>query len=112
MQTTTKTTCPYCGVGCGVIVEQDAAGAFKVRPDKEHPANLGRLCSKGTALAETLTHPQRLLTPRNQRAARVVERGNLHHRQPFPANHRGTRRGCGGVLRLRATADRRLLRCQ
>ncbi|OQW97869.1 MAG: hypothetical protein BWK73_53630 [Thiothrix lacustris] len=60
---TTKTTCPYCGVGCGVIVEQDAAGAFKVRPDKEHPANLGRLCSKGTALAETLNHPQRLLYP-------------------------------------------------
>lgn len=60
---TTKTTCPYCGVGCGVIVEQDAAGAFKVRPDKEHPANLGRLCSKGTALAETLDHPQRLLYP-------------------------------------------------
>lgn len=59
----TKTTCPYCGVGCGVIVEQDAAGAFKVRPDKEHPANLGRLCSKGTALAETLDHPQRLLYP-------------------------------------------------
>ena len=60
---TTKTTCPYCGVGCGVIVEQDAAGVFKVRPDKEHPANLGRLCSKGTALAETLDHPQRLLYP-------------------------------------------------
>ena len=60
---TTKTTCPYCGVGCGVIVEQDAAGAFKVRPDKEHPANFGRLCSKGTALAETLDHPQRLLYP-------------------------------------------------
>ena len=60
---TTKTTCPYCGVGCGVIVEQDAAGAFKVRPDREHPANLGRLCSKGTALAETIDHPQRLLYP-------------------------------------------------
>jgi len=63
MPKTTRTTCPYCGVGCGVIVEQDAAGAFKVRPDKEHPANLGRLCSKGTALAETLDHPQRLLYP-------------------------------------------------
>ena len=59
----TRTTCPYCGVGCGVIIEQDAAGAFKVRPDQEHPANFGRLCSKGTALAETLDHPQRLLYP-------------------------------------------------
>lgn len=63
MMNPTRTTCPYCGVGCGVTVEQDAAGAFKVRPDKEHPANLGRLCSKGTALAETLDHPQRLLYP-------------------------------------------------
>ncbi|MDD5394072.1 MAG: molybdopterin-dependent oxidoreductase [Thiothrix sp.] len=60
---TTRTTCPYCGVGCGIIVEQDARGTVKVRPDQEHPANLGRLCSKGTALAETLDHPQRLLHP-------------------------------------------------
>lgn len=59
----TKTTCPYCGVGCGVIVEQDVTGAFKVRPDKEHPANQGKLCSKGMALAETLDHPDRLLYP-------------------------------------------------
>ena len=65
MQTTqtTKTTCPYCGVGCGVLVQQDAAGTVTVKPDPEHPANLGRLCSKGTALADTLNHPQRLLYP-------------------------------------------------
>ncbi len=60
---TTKTTCPYCGVGCGVLVQQDDSGTFTVKPDKQHPANLGRLCSKGTALAETLDHPQRLLYP-------------------------------------------------
>lgn len=60
--TNTHTTCPYCGVGCGVVIEQDQ-GAIKVRPDPTHPANLGRLCSKGTALAETLNHPDRLLYP-------------------------------------------------
>ncbi len=60
---TTKTTCPYCGVGCGVKVQQDDSGAVTVTADKEHPANQGRLCSKGTALAETLVHPDRLLYP-------------------------------------------------
>jgi len=57
--TETRTTCPYCGVGCGVLV--DAAGA--VRGDPAHPANAGRLCSKGTALGETLDQPGRLLHP-------------------------------------------------
>lgn len=60
---TTKTTCPYCGVGCGVLVQQDANGKVSITGDKEHPANGGRLCSKGAALAETLDHPDRLLYP-------------------------------------------------
>lgn len=59
----TRTTCPYCGVGCGVEVHQDSSGTVTVKPDKLHPANLGRLCSKGSALAETIDHPDRLLTP-------------------------------------------------
>ncbi|WP_020559806.1 nitrate reductase [Thiofilum flexile] len=59
----TKTTCPYCGVGCGVLVRQDKNHTFSVSPDPDHPANQGRLCSKGTALAETLAHPERLLYP-------------------------------------------------
>ena len=59
----TKTTCPYCGVGCGVVVERDDDGVFSVRGDKEHPANFGRLCSKGSALAETLDFEGRLLAP-------------------------------------------------
>ncbi len=58
-----RTTCPYCGVGCGVMVTTDAAGAH-VAGDAEHPANFGRLCSKGSALAETLGHEGRLLRPR------------------------------------------------
>ncbi|WP_298609396.1 nitrate reductase [uncultured Thiothrix sp.] len=58
----TRTTCPYCGVGCGVIIEQHA-GVISVKGDPEHPANFGKLCSKGTALADTLVHPDRLLYP-------------------------------------------------
>ena len=102
-QIATKTTCPYCGVGCGVLVSRepddsplfqrgaggDSCGVssgtalksplppfgkggkergassprFTVRGDPDHPANLGRLCSKGAALAETLGLEDRLLHP-------------------------------------------------
>src|SRR5262245_19537021 len=58
-----KTTCPYCGVGCGVIARKDAAGAVTVAGDPDHPANFGRLCSKGSALAETISLDGRLLHP-------------------------------------------------
>jgi len=58
-----KTTCPYCGVGCGVIAEVSATGTVSVRGDPEHPANFGRLCSKGAALAETIGLEDRLLHP-------------------------------------------------
>jgi assimilatory nitrate reductase catalytic subunit len=56
---TTRTTCPYCGVGCGVVSGPDGA----VRGDIAHPANAGRLCSKGSALGETLGLERRLLFP-------------------------------------------------
>jgi assimilatory nitrate reductase catalytic subunit len=58
-----RTTCPYCGVGCGVLVDAGAAG-LSVAGDPLHPANFGRLCSKGSALGETLGLEGRLLTPR------------------------------------------------
>lgn len=81
--TTILTTCPYCGVGCGVSVKVAAAdvslsptlsrerergqtnrcASFTISGDTQHPANLGRLCSKGTALAETLDNEGRLLYP-------------------------------------------------
>ena len=57
------TTCPYCGVGCGVLAEVAADGAVSVRGDPDHPANFGRLCSKGSALAETVDLDGRLLYP-------------------------------------------------
>ncbi len=60
----TRSTCPYCGVGCGVLLRPDGQGGMDVRGDPDHPANFGRLCSKGSALAETVGLSQRLLTPR------------------------------------------------
>ncbi len=55
----TRTTCPYCGVGCGVIASSDGA----IKGDPDHPANFGRLCSKGSALGETIDLDGRLLYP-------------------------------------------------
>ena len=46
----TRSTCPYCGVGCGVIVQSHGAQISGVRGDPEHPANFGRLCTKGSTL--------------------------------------------------------------
>ncbi|KUP90597.1 nitrate reductase [Tritonibacter horizontis] len=59
----TRSTCPYCGVGCGVLLRADGQGGLSVRGDPDHPANFGRLCSKGSALAETLGLESRLLAP-------------------------------------------------
>ena len=63
MSETVQTTCPYCGVGCGVQADVDDDGGVSVRGDPDHPANRGRLCSKGTALADTLGLDDRLLYP-------------------------------------------------
>src|SRR5260370_6353742 len=59
----TRTTCPYCGVGCGVLATPDPGGGAAISGDPEHPANFGRLCSKGSALGETLGLDDRLLYP-------------------------------------------------
>lgn len=59
-----RSTCPYCGVGCGVLLRSDGHGGLHVRGDPDHPANQGRLCSKGSALGETVGLDDRLLTPR------------------------------------------------
>ncbi|MDN2578599.1 nitrate reductase [Aquibium sp. ELW1220] len=58
-----RTACPYCGVGCGVLAGVAEDGAVTVRGDPEHPANFGRLCSKGAALGETTGIDGRLLSP-------------------------------------------------
>ena len=60
---TTRTTCAYCGVGCGVLATPDGRGGAAIAGDPDHPSNFGRLCSKGSALGETLGLGQRLLHP-------------------------------------------------
>lgn len=60
---TVKTTCPYCGVGCGVLATVRNDGSVAIAGDPDHPANYGRLCSKGSALGETLSLDDRVLYP-------------------------------------------------
>ena len=63
----TRSTCPYCGVGCGVIIDSTDSQITGVRGDPDHPANFGRLCTKGSTLHLTasadVTQQTRLLQP-------------------------------------------------
>ena len=72
--TTTRSTCPYCGVGCGVLIDSVGSQITGVRGDPDHPANFGRLCTKGQTLHLTaspaITQQTRLLQP-----LRRLERG-------------------------------------
>ena len=73
--TETRSTCPYCGVGCGVVIEAQGGQITGVTGDADHPANFGRLCSKGSTLhltaADSVTQQSRLLHPmrRSERGA-------------------------------------------
>ena len=70
--TAVRTTCPYCGVGCGVLARRTGDGTFaEIAGDPQHPANFGNLCSKGSALGETVGLEERLLYPQvyGQRAS-------------------------------------------
>ncbi|WP_336980804.1 molybdopterin-dependent oxidoreductase [Altererythrobacter fulvus] len=58
-----RTTCPYCGVGCGIAARPGEGRTVEIKGDAEHPANRGALCSKGTHLAETTGLEGRLLHP-------------------------------------------------
>ncbi|RZI41898.1 nitrate reductase [Herbaspirillum sp. HC18] len=73
----TKSTCCYCGVGCGVIVQSDGEKITGVRGDPDHPANFGRLCTKGSTLHLTadpiLQQQVRALHP-EMRVAREAQR--------------------------------------
>ena len=72
--TETRSTCPYCGVGCGVIIESDGAQITGVRGDPDHPANFGKLCTKGSTLHLT-TSPQVTRQTRLLQPLRRLERG-------------------------------------
>ncbi|MCK8455209.1 molybdopterin-dependent oxidoreductase [Sphingomonas faeni] len=58
-----RTTCAYCGVGCGILATPTGNRTVTIKGDPDHPANAGKLCSKGTHLGETIGLEGRLLTP-------------------------------------------------
>ncbi|MDR6145751.1 assimilatory nitrate reductase catalytic subunit [Sphingomonas sp. SORGH_AS870] len=60
---TIKTTCAYCGVGCGIRATVTGDRQVRIEGDADHPANRGKLCSKGTHLGETVGLEGRLLHP-------------------------------------------------
>ena len=59
----TQSTCCYCGVGCGVLIESDGGRIIGVKGDPEHPANFGRLCTKGSTLDLTMQPASRVHYP-------------------------------------------------
>ena len=67
MRTEVKSTCCYCGVGCGVLIETERGKIAGVRGDPEHPANRGRLCTKGATLNLTADSTYRLQYPERRR---------------------------------------------
>ncbi len=71
-----RTACPYCGVGCGVLAAPDGRGGAAIFGDPAHPANFGRLCSKGSALGETLGLKTRLLHPMQRQGDGSLEQVN------------------------------------
>ena len=65
-----KSVCPYCGVGCGIVMEVSDEQVVKIVGDREHPSNGGRLCTKGNSCHQALTNSGRLESAylRHQRA--------------------------------------------
>ncbi|MBB4122080.1 bifunctional nitrate reductase/sulfite reductase flavoprotein subunit alpha [Martelella radicis] len=59
---TVKSVCPYCGVGCGVVLDVEDGRIVRLSGDKDHPANRGRLCTKGKTAHEAIAAPGRLET--------------------------------------------------
>ncbi|MBI5396629.1 MAG: nitrate reductase [Verrucomicrobia bacterium] len=60
METTVKTICPYCGVGCGLAVKVRDGRIVQVKGDDDHPANFGSLCTKGATIDQIVRTPNRL----------------------------------------------------
>src|SRR5512140_279345 len=68
----TKTVCPYCAVGCGIIVHTKDGKVVNTEGDPEHPISEGTLCSKGSSLYQIVNNPLRLTKPK-YRAAGATE---------------------------------------
>jgi ferredoxin-nitrate reductase len=68
-----RSTCPYCGVGCGVDVGVEGGRVIAIRGDKRHPANFGKLCPKPAGLPEALSSPDRLTHPLRRKQSGELE---------------------------------------
>ncbi len=69
-----RSTCPYCGVGCGVEAGVKGGRIVAIRGDRSHPANLGKLCPKPAGLPEAVHHPDRLTHPLRRKPGGGFER--------------------------------------
>ena len=71
----TGSACPYCGTGCGVIVQSRGERIIGVRGDQSHPANFGKLCPKGQTLHLTATDDVTVLDARSGKVLRTLKVG-------------------------------------
>lgn len=105
---TTRTTCPYCGVGCGVLAQVDEAGVVSVKGDPEHPANFGKLCSKGSALAQTLGVDRRLTQPYYQNKLASMQQHSFSSNEwspnKWPPNKWSSNELCSGALPINTSS--------
>ncbi|MBI1744617.1 formate dehydrogenase subunit alpha [Candidatus Acetothermia bacterium] len=68
-----KTICPYCGVGCGLILQVENGNLTGLKPEKDHPVSKGTLCPKGATAHEFVQHPDRLKKPLLRKNEKLVE---------------------------------------
>ncbi len=71
-----KTTCPYCGTGCGLVLQVRDGRVVGNYPDRDHPVSKGSLCIKGWSAHEFIHHPKRLTTP-------LLRKGENFHPIPW-----------------------------
>lgn len=74
---TTKTTCSYCGVGCGIKIEKGYNGKIKVLGDEDNPVNKGKLCSKGMNLHYVVENKDNRLLHPQMRYAKNLKRARV-----------------------------------
>ena len=67
----TTTICPYCSVGCGILIHTKNGKVVYTEGDPEHPTNEGGLCSKGASLYQIINNPKRLTKPKYRAAGAV-----------------------------------------
>lgn len=68
-----KTICPYCGVGCGIVLQIENGALVGLKPDPAHPISKGTLCPKGATAHEFVQHPERLKSPLVRKNGKLVE---------------------------------------